>query len=140
MKPSWGDDDFPSKEDVVKAFEYFAITNSIKCSPKLSDNNDKSKPTVGMWENCPSFILKEEIRVLKPNKILICGNSDNFIYFNQNVLDSPGNYKNYSLTQKGLGKIDGREIEIFVVPHPTSFGGNKVDIMYSLINSLNDKK
>lgn len=140
MKPSWADDDFPSKEDVVKAFEYFAITNSIKCSPKLSEEKDKSKPTGGMWENCPPFILKEEIRVLEPNKILICGNSDNFRYFNQKVLDSPGIYKNYSLTLKGLGQIDGREIEIFVVPHPTSRGGNKVDIMYSLINSLNDKK
>ena len=136
MKPNWQGDHFPSKEDVAKAFEYFAITNSIKCSPKLSVENDKSKPISTMWEHCPEFILKEEIGVLKPDKILICGNSNNIAYFKRNVLDTPCNLKNYSHIQKGIGQINGREIEIFVIPHPAAFGGTNVQILQSLIKSL----
>jgi hypothetical protein len=141
MSPKWGNDDFPSKEDTSKAFDYFAITNSIKCSPRpLPDiPNDKSKPTNKMWENCGNFLLKEEIRILKPEKILICGTSDNSFYFNHKILDNPCKFKKHKHVQKGVGKIDGRELDIFVVPHPTSFGGNSIEIMYSVIKSLKDK-
>ncbi|MEI6748336.1 MAG: uracil-DNA glycosylase family protein [Bacteroidota bacterium] len=140
MKPIWEDDQFPSKEDTANAFEFIAMTNSIKCSPKTLPQikNDRSKPTRDMWENCPRFILREEIEILKPEKILIFGNSDNLSYFNKKVLDSPWIWKNYPRTLKGTGKINGRDIEIFVVPHTSAFGGTSKEIMQSLIESLND--
>ena len=141
MKPTWGADQFPSKEDTANAFEYLSMTNSVKCSPrKLPDiENDRSKPTRDMWENCPRFILKEEIEILKPEKILVLGNSDNIKFFNSKVLDSPWTFKNYPLTLKGKGKIKGRDVEIYVVPHPSSRGGGlSMGIIQSLITSLND--
>jgi hypothetical protein len=141
MKPTWKSDGYPSNEDTSKAFNYFAITNSIKCSPrKLSSiQNDRSKPTNQMWENCGGFILKEEIKILKPEKVLICGTSDNASYFINKVLDSPCDFNTNKLVQNGLGKIDGRELEIFIVPHPTSFGGNSVKIMKSIVSLLKSK-
>lgn len=140
IKTIWGKDGFPLKEDISKAFDYFSITNSVKCSPRSLSGipKDKSKPTYSMWENCISFILKEEIKILKPEKILICGNSDNAFYFNQKILDSPCEFKKHENVQKGFGTIDGRNLEIYIVPHPTSFGGNSAEIMYSLRKILKD--
>lgn len=134
LTAKWEEDDFPSNEDVSLAFKYFAITNQIKCSPI----GNRSKPTYQMWGNCGNFILREEIKIIKPHKILICG-KDNFDYFNKNVLDKPCNLKQYNLAYKGFGEINSQLIEIYKVPHPTSFGGNSVEIMYSLKNAINAK-
>lgn len=135
IKPNWQDDDFPSKEDISLAFEYFAITNSIKCSPKSTkDSKDRSKPTGAMWNNCPSYILKKELETLAPEKILLTGISDNANYFNNKVLDQPCNLIKLENIKHGIGLLNGKKIEIFVVPHPSI--RTSVKIMYSLVDAL----
>ena len=41
-----------------------------------------------MWERCGSHILKKELAILKPARLLILGTSDNAWYLSEHVLDS----------------------------------------------------
>ncbi len=124
----------PLPKDIVSSLDYISYTNHIKCSPI----GEKSQPSVQMWRNCGKFILKKEIEILQPNKILILGNSDNYVYLKQNVFDEMT-----SLAFKGKigicnGLFKNREIEITVVPHPASRGGNELKIIDDLRNVLNN--
>ena len=130
VQPEWTDSGFPNAADLANALDYFAITNSIKCAPRWH----KSKPTADMWQHCPGEILREELRILLPKKLLILGHTDNYYYFNAQVLDKGTNKldidKGY--LKKGSGKIDGREVEFFVIVHPTARGGNSHALMREL--------
>jgi hypothetical protein len=134
-KPNWGNDGFPSKQDLIKSFDFFAFTNHIKCSP-IEEN---SKPTYEMWENCGRFILKNEINVLEPSKILVLGKEENFYYFNQKVLDEPISLEWKGNIGLGKGHINNKQVEIIVVPHPASFGGNSHEIMKELNCVINNR-
>lgn len=48
-------------------YEYFAVTNIIKCSP----NTDRSRPADEMWNRC-SFI-RDEIKLLEPDLVVAMG-------------------------------------------------------------------
>lgn len=124
LKPTWKDS-FPLPKDIIDAYDHIAYTNHIKCSPK----GDNGKPSTGMWEKCGGHILKQEIKLLTPDIILLLGTSDNYSYFKKNVLD-----KDVDIEWKmniGVGEvmINEKPIKIFIIPHPTSRGGNKYEIM-----------
>ena len=137
IEATWCNDGFPSKEDLVKVFDYISITNQIKCSPI----GKKSEPTYQMWEKCGNFILKEEIRILDPSYILICGNNSNAGFFNNKVLDKPiEDLKSFGYAQSGIGLLDGKAIQICIVPHPTSYGGNNSEILFSLKGAIQQAK
>ncbi len=132
--PNWINS-FPSKQDLIKSFDLFAYTNQIKCSPV----GEKSKPTYQMWENCGNYILKNEINLLKPNKILVLGDSDNFSYLNNKVLDDTIHLKWKGNVGIGNGYVNKNPIDIIVVPHPASFGGNSYEIMNDINCVINNR-
>jgi len=132
LKPTWIED-YPSPPDIVSALEFISYTNHVKCSP----TGEKSKPSYQMWERCGNFILKPEIELLSPKRLLVLGNSDNFYYLNHNVLDTEIALKWQGKIGIGNGYINKKSIEIFVVPHPASFGGNSSEIMNDLNQVLN---
>ena len=134
FKPTWIGD-YPSPPDIVSAFEFISYTNQIKCSP----TGEKSKPSYQMWERCGNFILKPEIELLNPKRLLVLGNSDNIDYLNQKVLDTEITLKWKGKIGIGNGYINTKPIEIFVVPHPASFGGNSPEIMNDLNCVLNNR-
>lgn len=140
ITPTWKNN-YPLPEDIVSSFDFISYTNHIKCSPKndKSKPSDKSKPTYQMWEKCGNFILKQEIELLKPSKILILGNADNFRFFNQNVLDNKIHLERKGKVEIGNGYVNKKPIEIFVVPHPASFGGNSYKIMNDLNCVINNR-
>lgn len=134
IKPTWVNN-YPLPKDIVTALDYISYTNHIKCSPI----GEKSKPTYEMWENCGNFILKNEIKELQPIKILVLGNSDNFNYLNQKVLDKSISLKWKGKIGIGIGYLNEKQIEITVVLHPASFGGNSSKIMKDLNCVINNR-
>lgn len=110
---------YPGKEELVNAFDYFSVTNSVKCCPW----GERSKPTAEMWNHCPSFILKEEIRILKPKHIIVLG-LDNFVNI-ESV------FKITNTTVDGNVKLidavfEDYELKIYVIPHPSSSQGTSI--------------
>jgi len=126
---------YPIPNDIVYSLDYISYTNHIKCSPI----GKKSKPTAQMWENCGKYILQKEIELLEPNKILVLGNSDNFYYLNENVLDNKISLKWKGKVGIGNGFVNNKKVEITVVPHPASFGGNSSEIMNDLNCVINNR-
>jgi hypothetical protein len=134
INPTW-QGDYPSSNDIVSSLDYISYTNHIKCSPV----GEKSKPSFQMWDNCGNYILKKEIEILEPHKILVLGNSDNFNYFNANVLDNKISLEWQGKVGTGNGFVNNKEVEITVVPHPASFGGNSSQIMKDLNFAINKR-
>jgi hypothetical protein len=132
LNPLWGADLYPSKEDVSRAYDYISYTNHIKCSPK----GGKSEQTKQMWDNCGKHILRKEIELLQPDYILILGKSDNQWYFNNRVLDEPTEWAYHQSVGMGLGKVGGREVSVFILPHPQAKGGNSLSILNDLRHVL----
>ena len=134
ISPTWKGH-YPISNDIISSLDYVSYTNHIKCSPV----GEKSKPTYPMWENCGNYILRKEIEILEPNKILVLGNSDNFYYLNKNVLDNQISLKWKGKVGLGNGLVNNKKVEITVVPHPASFGGNSFQIMRDLNCVLNNR-
>lgn len=134
LKPTWKTH-YPNSDDIIASLDYISYTNHIKCSPV----GEKSKPTSQMWENCGKFILRKEVEVLEPNKILVLGISDNFDYLNKNILDNKISLKWKGKIGIGNGFVNNKKIEITVVPHPASFGGNSSKIMNDLNCVINNR-
>ncbi len=109
---------FPS-ESLVDTLECVAITNTIKCSPK----GNNSAPLPNMWENCPKHILKNEINILKPKRILLLGKSENYKSF-FNILSHPKRIKENISFKIFNASIQNNNFEILVAPHP-SYEGRK---------------
>lgn len=126
---------FPIKENLIKSFDYIAITNSIKCSPR----GEKGKPTSEMWNNCLSFILREEVKILKPKTILVFGKSDNYNFIRRDIIDEVIIEDEIDSIKFGKGIIESNEFEYYAIPHPTSFGGNSrklFDILNKIIKEI----
>ncbi len=136
ITPSYANQ-FPVNRDVGQAFEYIAYTNHIKCSP----NEEYSKPTEMMWENCGKHVLRKELLELEPKRILVLGTKDNFRYFVPNVLD-PGYAK--PLNKKSVrivsGELGGKPLTVFAVDHPASKLGARKSILEDLRESLEDSQ
>jgi len=116
---------YPEKEELSKAIDFIAVTNSIKCCPW----EERSKPTNEMWKHCPNFILKEEMGVLKPKHIIVLG-VDNFssllsLFFNKVELVD-GN------TRIIKARFDDCDINIYSFPHPSSSQGTSMSRMDEL--------
>jgi hypothetical protein len=126
---------YPDKKDVIKAFDYIAITNSIKCSPR----GGKSEPTHQMWNNCPGYILRQEIEILKPKVVLIFGKTSNYDYFKSQVLDKVKGEASYDLIKFGKGSVGRNNLEFYGITHPTAYGGNSLRV-FEKLNEIVKKK
>jgi len=135
LTPTWRKN-FPLHKDIVPALDFISYINHIKCSPRNLKKNDRSEPTEEMWEKCGGFILKQEIELLKPKKILVLGKSQNYTHLNNLVFNNTISMDWDEGIGIGKGLFNNRIIDIIVVPHPTSFGGNKRKIIVDLRNLL----
>ncbi|MCX7113415.1 MAG: hypothetical protein NTX45_25585 [Proteobacteria bacterium] len=125
----------PTQNEVVRAFEFIAYTNHIKCSPT---NKELSKPNWQMWEHCGAFILKKEMEMLQPKILLILGTGDNQYQIVNKLLGS-----NSTQTISTSGKIevkqasfDGQPIKLVIVPHPSARGGSAKQLMIDMQRAL----
>lgn len=129
----------PTQNEVVRAFNFLAYTNHIKCSPT---NEERSKPNWQMWEHCGVFILKKEMEMIHPKVLLILGTSDNQYQLVNKVLDS-----NNTQTISSSGKIevkqasfDGQPIKLVIAPHPSAKGGCAKQLMIDMQKALSKIK
>ena len=137
IKATWGDDGYPEVEDVSSAFDFIAFLEHIKCSP-IGEN---SKPTAAMWENCGAHILRQELLLLKPAHILVLGTSDNSSNLHDMVFDSGWqDCVQIGEVLRAKGKIGGSPVTIWVVRHPTSYGGASNSIVQDLRKALQEKE
>lgn len=123
---------YPKKIELTKAFDYISITNSIKCCPW----HDRSKPTNEMWKHCPDYILKEEIRILKPRHLIILG-IDNY-HRVKNLFDDR-NEKHKGDIKFVKAKFEGEDIYLYAFPHPASSQGTSLKRMDELEILLMDE-
>ncbi len=120
---------YPTKENLSEAYDYISVTNSIKCSP----NKQNSEPSKGMWRNCPDFILKKEISILKPKFLLVLGD-ENYSFvkkvFSLNNISREGEVR--------LSKFnnDGETVIVIAIAHPASGKGSAKPRMVELKNLL----
>lgn len=133
LHPTWETDGYPSAESVSNAFDFIAFVEHIKCSP----TGNKSKPTTTMWENCGRHILRNELLELQPTQVLVLGASNNSWYLSEHVFDSKWTEKKeFGSVIRVRGILGGVATLVWVVPHPTSYGGNSKSILEDLRNAL----
>ena len=132
ITPKWGRDDYPEPKDVAAAFEWIAFTEHVKCAPR----GEKSKPTPAMWERCGVHILREELILLEPKHILVLGQSNNAWFLSERVFDSKWKEeKKIGSVTVAKSELGGKSANIWIVPHPQSYGGAAKSILVDLRNS-----
>lgn len=117
---------------VADQYENIAFLNHVKCSPL----GERSKPTDKMWENCGQHILLEELRILRPQWLIVLGSGDNIWALNQNLmksntLDDDQEFKSY------ITQAFGTHTKVVSVPHPAKVGGAKKSYYNKLLSKIN---
>ena len=123
-----------SNEILLKALDYIAITNTVKCSTE----EKKGYPYFNMWNNCSENILLEELNILKPKRIILIGNSRNYNIL-QGFLSNVSELKLEGSCYYFTGELSGNQIEVLVVKHPASPGGSSWCICDDVCNLLDLK-
>ena len=117
-----------------KALQKIALVQAVKCNP-CRRKKDQNQPTSQMWNNCPKYILSDELRVLKPGIILILGitNHDKKLdslkalgYDQEPQMDKKHSVRYYSFVKKSSKRLLGRHIDVYVANHP-SHAGRSID-------------
>jgi hypothetical protein len=132
MELLWEADGYPNAENVAKAFDFISFLEHIKCAP--FGNNGTA--TTGMWENCGSHILRQELLLLKPTQLLVLGSSNNSWYLQENVFDSILDKKEFDSVIREKVTINNLKILVWIVPHPQSYGGAAKSILDDLKKAL----
>jgi hypothetical protein len=131
------DPQLPSGQLIASAFDYIAYTNQVKCSPR----GERSRPSPEMWNACGKHILREEVAILKPERILILGVQNNKYFFGTRVLDSEPRWSPFGsggTVFAGNCSLDGRSLQVFAVPHPSYFRTKK-ETVYAALADAADK-
>ncbi len=120
---------YPSVEEMLEAYEYFAMTNTVKCCP----NTKNSEPTPDMLSNCPSLFLKKESKILN-SKYIVCFGTSAFNgikkIFPLKKLEKSGKVTLYST------QINDEDKFIFTLPHPGCAAGSARERQKELVNII----
>lgn len=119
---------------LVDAFPWFALTQHVKCSPQ----SNRSRPSAAMWELCGARVLRREVALLQPRRVLIVGASNNSRAFRSHVVT--GQSRRHHEQRVLLGSRTARlthevvesehgPVEVLVVPHPAMHGGTSVPLL-----------
>jgi hypothetical protein len=132
-KSNWDNNGYPEAKDAASAYDLITFVEHIKCSPR----GHKSKPTSRMWENCGAHVLRKELLLLNPTHILVLGTSTNAWSLRQHVFDSDWCDKvQVGSVTHAKTLLDGNILMVWVVPHPTSYGGSAGAIIQDLRTAL----
>jgi hypothetical protein len=123
----------PASETIDAAYEFLAFTNHVKCSPI----GQRSKPTPTMWSRCGELILPSELGALAPKQILVLGVSDNAPALAKSAIKAVWQPRGRnSDVMKGIGVIDGRQIPLYAIPHPSMGRGLSPTVFHELRSTL----
>ena len=121
---------------VCQAWEQLAATNQVKCSPLVSPETPKSRPTAGMWEHCAPFLLAVELEVLRPRVLLVLGLGENL-----SQLGRIGSMEGHRVAEgiyRGTVQSQMGVLQIVGVTHPAAFGGCSKALVTRLDQALRD--
>jgi uracil-DNA glycosylase len=114
---------------LVADLERIARVQAIKCSPM----RERGTPTQAMWENCPPRFLMPELRALAPGALLVFGGEARW------VVERHGNVR-YTTTgpdyRRGTLQVDRHVMDLFVLPHPSAWGGKWARGQAQLVDDL----
>lgn len=127
VRATWGNDRLPSNDDCASALEFIALSEHVKCSPHWY----RSVPTEGMWQTCGRYVLRVEIKLLKPAMLLVMG-SVNAEKLRDGVLDKFFAGDAHRQVKSGQGRVEEVSFRVFEVPHPAQGAGISRDIIDSL--------
>ncbi len=126
--------DSVSNEELAALWERCAYAQTIKCAP----GTERSNPTDAMIANCPEFLLKEELEVLKPSAILLFGRSDlRDVVRPWSVAEDGYGLEEGPHLERNRAVIGGRDVTLFSLNHPSSQNSHYVsDSLGQLAESL----
>jgi hypothetical protein len=119
---------------LAAAMDRLAMVQHVKCSPKVG----RGEQTPAMWSNCGEHLLRDEVSILKPARIIVLGNGENFSNLQRVVLQGAclrrteqavtigEKHTNVFVEQWRLGDSD---VGVLVVPHPAWPGGTSKKLM-----------
>jgi len=126
LPTTWEGDRVPGTA-LAETMDLITMVQHVKCSPR----GHRSNATAAMWSECGRHILRRELEVLQPERIIVIGSNNNARALADHVLPEGqvvrglpvklrGKTSTVRLEQRTLA---GRPIEVIVVQHPASPGG-----------------
>jgi hypothetical protein len=102
-------------EELVAVLNRVVRLQTIKCSP---ENDALSKPTGGMWENCPPMLLADEFAIARPRFIVAFGGDVRWA-----LERLPGFSPEPAQEERlhcGVFAVGGTSAGVFMLDHPRS--------------------
>ena len=119
----------PTPEQTATAMHRTARVQAVKCSPLT----EKSHPTQEMRVNCPSRFARHELGVLRPGSLLALGVEARAAV---ELLGDVAWAEATSDFHRGSVAIGAGMCEVFVLPHPNSWGSRWPHGQVALVKSL----
>jgi len=121
-------------EKLSETYERIIYMDAIKCSPA----RNKSKPTKIMEDRCPDYIFFEELKIIKPDKILIMSKPVARLMKEKYMHGSSGDFprKGKDIDHCQI-KIEEKNIDVYYIVHPGYIGrGTRTELFQELGNSI----
>lgn len=107
-------------QKVANEFDSIVFLNHIKCSPL----NERSKPSSKMWENCGGNVLLEELKILRPEYLILLGTGDNLWALIHHTLKEHNlSFSEYKEMKYINTTVLGFSTKIIAIPHPAAPAG-----------------
>lgn len=122
---------------LADAIGLVAIVQHVKCSP----TGDRSRPSDAMWVACGEHLLKHELAILQPERIVVLGADRNLTATRPLLgrLRSLGSatIKNKKTTMN-VRLESGDGYRVLAVPHPSAWGGVSKELLAAADALLRD--
>jgi hypothetical protein len=122
LAKSWSKEEGVPKAALAEAFDWIAIVQHVKCSPL----ENRSNASDAMWGQCGAYVLKGELEVLAPKRLIVAGVRRNAGAIRARVLVGGWQAKPALAvegTKMSLSLETRGSVAMAVVPHPASHGG-----------------
>jgi len=105
----------PGRRRLAELWHECAFLESVKCSPPGSRGN----PLPAMFQECPRFLLRQEIEILKPAVVLLLGRTKNRDAVRP-ILDPRWGTHPGSIERDTFALQGGGQVELFSLNHPSA--------------------
>jgi hypothetical protein len=127
LAKAWPGDVVPTKL-LAETLDQIAMVQHVKCSPL----GNRSRPSEEMWKACGRYVLRGELEILQPERLLVVGTEQNAEKMRTQILCGEPRGVDHRTVKLGSRKMtlcrqrrDLLEcpVDMVVVPHAASPGG-----------------
>jgi hypothetical protein len=112
---------------LAETLDFISMVQHVKCSPL----GQRSNPNAAMWSECGQHVLRSELEILRPERIVVLGRDHNAHALAAQVLPAGRVVaeRRVSLGARGTAvrlerrTLADRPVDVIVVQHPASPGG-----------------